>query len=187
MRGNDPSRRRPPARPTRGGRYRHLGRGHRPAPPALRIQTVEVGLVVLVWVAGELDVGTIAQLDAVLGPLQGRPCELDLAQVPFMDSTALISLLAHRRQSRAAGGSLRVVAPSPAIAQLLTRIGATALLRSPARHAPEPGSSAREEQWADPATTTTASDVTGTAAQHGHLVRIFHLLHILIGRAVQRG
>ncbi|MEY9998161.1 anti-sigma B factor antagonist [Streptomyces sp. V4I8] len=72
--------------------------------------------------------GTASQLAAVLTPLEPRHCELDLAQLSFMDSTGLALLLTHHRHAQAAGGSLRIVHPSPAVTRVLELTGTRAIL-----------------------------------------------------------
>jgi anti-anti-sigma factor len=136
MDGSDRTRRPFPARP--GHRRRHTGTTaayDATAPPVLGIEVVDAGTVVLVRVWGELDLATVPQLAAILHPLRHRPCELDLAQVPFMDSTGLTALLTHHHCAQSAGGSLRVVDFTPAIGGLLALTGTSAILLAAPGHA----------------------------------------------------
>jgi len=94
----------------------------------LIIDVVDVGYVVFVRVAGELDIASVPQLAAVLTPLRTRPCELDLGHVPFMDAAGLALLLTHQRETHTAGGSLRIVAPSRAVRHILAVTATTAVL-----------------------------------------------------------
>lgn len=98
------------------------------APPPLVINVIDTLGTVLVQVSGELDLQTVPELAAVLARLRSRQCELDLAPVPFADSTALNALLRHRLDALADGGSLRVVAISPPVQRLLEITGTTGLL-----------------------------------------------------------
>jgi anti-anti-sigma factor len=99
----------------------------------LTVGAVDVGYVVLVRVSGELDMGTAPQLATALRPLQVRHGELDRARVSFMDTSGLALLLAHQHRATAAGGSLRVMDPSPAVQRIraLTKT-TTVLLAAPA-------------------------------------------------------
>ncbi|MEY9997173.1 hypothetical protein ABIE67_009205 [Streptomyces sp. V4I8] len=88
--GKSPVGRRSPGRPGRAGRYQRVVSVQVPAaPPPLTVDTVEAVHVVLVRVSGELDVSTAPRLAGVLGELEGRHCEADLATVSFMDSTGI--------------------------------------------------------------------------------------------------
>jgi stage II sporulation protein AA (anti-sigma F factor antagonist) len=78
-------------------------------------------------VRGELDVASTAALRDELSAqvIAMRPPEVivDLGLVTFMDSTALNALLGVQRNARSVGASLRVVNPSPFVAQLLVTLG----------------------------------------------------------------
>ncbi|MFI6701829.1 STAS domain-containing protein [Streptomyces sp. NPDC050509] len=74
---------------------------------------------VLVRVRGELDCDTGPDLFAALAPLAHRYVEVDLSQVPFMDSTGLSLLLGQRRASRRAGGDLTLLRCSPPVRRVL--------------------------------------------------------------------
>jgi anti-anti-sigma factor len=82
---------------------------------------------VVVDVRGELDVASTAALRDELSAriIEMRPPQVtvDLGLVTFMDSTALNALLTVQRKARSVGASLRVVNPSPFVAQLLTTLG----------------------------------------------------------------
>lgn len=75
-----------------------------------------------VAVAGELDFGTTSQLLDVVEPLTatGRSLVLDLAEVPFCDSSALGALVHLHKAAVAAGGSLCLVGLCPQVAMTIT-------------------------------------------------------------------
>jgi anti-sigma B factor antagonist len=73
--------------------------------PLLHISTVRhpsVGCPVALFAQGELDISSVAQLDAAirstLDPDDCAQVELDLSGVEFADSTAISLLLRHRQQ-----------------------------------------------------------------------------------------
>jgi anti-sigma B factor antagonist len=77
--------------------------------------------------AGELDMGTVAVLDAALSDLESsrpRAVLVDLARLDFMDSTGLRALLSARRRASDAGSSLRLANPPPAVSRVLDITGA---------------------------------------------------------------
>ena len=96
--------------------------------PYLAIDVVDTHGTVLVRVAGELDILTVPELAATLAPLRSQQCELDLAQVPFVDSTVLNLLLRHRQHALVEAGSLQVVAVSSPLQRLLDITGTARLL-----------------------------------------------------------
>jgi anti-anti-sigma factor len=85
----------------------------------------------VITVVGEIDLLTATSLAAPLRALiDGRRTsriEVDLGQVPFMDSTGIQVLVAARSDAKAAGIGFRVRAASDAVKRVL---GLTGLLES---------------------------------------------------------
>jgi anti-sigma B factor antagonist len=82
--------------------------------------------VATVTIEGELDLATAPVLDATLADVERNGTStvlLDLAQVRFMDSTGLRSLLSARRRAEAAGRRLRLANPSPDVERVLDLTG----------------------------------------------------------------
>lgn len=96
-----------------------MASGRPPRGPSLRITTrVSEPGVVAVAVAGEVDLATAAELteelSMVLTEHRPRRVELDLHEVPFMDSSGINLLVRGRRLARQAGSDLvitRIQAP----------------------------------------------------------------------------
>ena len=85
---------------------------------------------VTIKVGGELDIATAPALESALGDVfsQGDgPVELDLAEVPFIDSTGLRCLLGARRRSQESGRPLRLRGLQPRVARVLEMTGAASL------------------------------------------------------------
>jgi anti-anti-sigma factor len=83
------------------------------------------GGTVVLTCRGEIDFLAADQFrTALLAALDGEPPNLlvDLTDVPFIDSTGLVALLAGYRKAEAAGVVLRVK-PSPFAARLITVAG----------------------------------------------------------------
>jgi anti-anti-sigma factor len=82
--------------------------------------------VLTVMISGEIDIDTCdAMRDAIRA---GRRCgrahlAVDLSGVTFMDVSGIRVLLAARGQAAAAGGSLTLLAPSPAVRRLISILG----------------------------------------------------------------
>ncbi|MFE3743649.1 STAS domain-containing protein [Streptomyces sp. NPDC059134] len=93
---------------------------------------------VLVQVSGELDCDTGPDLFAALAPLAHRCVDVDLSQVPFMDSTGLNLLLSQRRASRRAGGDLSLLRCSPPVRRVLDVTRTFTHLTAPCDTAPDP-------------------------------------------------
>ena len=89
-----------------------LGQDPMPQTPLL-IDRVEAEDSVLLYLRGELDLGTVALLRAALASVDGRAVVIDLAALTFMDSTGLAALLEQHRsdgvQARGAQGRVRVL------------------------------------------------------------------------------
>ncbi|MEU6841161.1 STAS domain-containing protein [Streptomyces sp. NPDC046716] len=110
-------------------------------PPSLVINVVDTGDTVLFRVRGELDLRTGPRLDRALTPFHGRCCELDLAEVPFTDSTGVNLLVRHHRNAVRAGGSLRLVSVTRPVLRVLRLTGTDALLLPGDGPPGEPGGS----------------------------------------------
>lgn len=88
---------------------------------------------VLVSAAGEVDLSTARQLhDALVdaGSRRGAAVQVDLGRLDFMDSSGVHALLDGRSEAERSGGSLTLVAMSPAVARVLGVLGLTELLTS---------------------------------------------------------
>jgi anti-sigma B factor antagonist len=75
------------------------------------VTTSTEGGVATVVLGGELDIATAPLLDATLADVERNGTGtvlLDLAQVQFIDSTGLRSLLSARQRAEAAGRKLRL-------------------------------------------------------------------------------
>ncbi len=99
------------------------------------IDIVEDEGAVRVTVEGELDVATADALDAKLAEAEARVTPMivvDLAQVEFMDSTALQVLLKAEARSRRDGRRLRLSPPSSQVQRLFEAAGVLDRLPLPA-------------------------------------------------------
>jgi stage II sporulation protein AA (anti-sigma F factor antagonist) len=96
---------------------------------------------VLVQVRGELDCDTAPDLFAALASLAHEYVELDLSQVPFMDSTGLNLLLSQRRASRRAGGDASLLSCSASVRRVLEVTGTLDHLTAPCDTGPGPETS----------------------------------------------
>jgi anti-sigma B factor antagonist len=78
-----------------------------------------------VSVSGELDAATANDLEAALaaGVPGGTMVELDLGGVGFIDSSGLRALLVSQQTAEQTGGSLVLVATTPAVDRLLELTG----------------------------------------------------------------
>lgn len=92
----------------------------------LDLSTRQIDGRAVVWVAGEVDLETAAQLgDQALDALRtvSPHLVLDLSGVSFMDSTGLKVLLSIQRRADLAGGSLAVAAASRSVRKILGLTG----------------------------------------------------------------
>jgi anti-anti-sigma factor len=98
--------------------------------PQLAVACFEEGGAQVVELVGELDVGSIAELeDALAGTLgAGRIC-LDLARLEFIDSSGLAGIVRAHQAADGAGGELTIVAPSGTVRRTLETSGLTRMLR----------------------------------------------------------
>jgi anti-sigma B factor antagonist len=80
---------------------------------------------VVVTVAGEVDIATVAQLRERLAALavSGVPLVADLDQVSFMDATGLGALAGAAREAAERGTSLHLVCAQPQIRRLFRVTG----------------------------------------------------------------
>jgi anti-sigma B factor antagonist len=92
---------------------------------ALTIQARREPGYVVVTVAGEVDIATVARLRERLSALAegGLPLVADLDQVSFIDATGLGALAGVARRAAARGASLHVVATRPQTRQLFRVTG----------------------------------------------------------------
>jgi anti-anti-sigma factor len=97
-------------------------------PPALRVTTtVRESGVVLIAVAGEVDLSTAPALPEVLASAlaEHRPrlIELDLGEVPFMDSSGINLLVRGRRLAGQAGCEVTISRIQTAVHRVLAIFG----------------------------------------------------------------
>ncbi|MDU0287832.1 STAS domain-containing protein [Saccharothrix longispora] len=96
--------------------------------PALDVDVVRVDGVVIVTVAGELDLDTAPRLrDVLLGP-PPPVLVLDLTAVRFFGSSGLSLLLEANRHARCAGGELVLVAAGRVVLRPLEITGVVRVL-----------------------------------------------------------
>jgi anti-sigma B factor antagonist len=93
----------------------------------LGIETSTRGADVVLAVAGDIDIHTAPQVRDRLAGLASDGCTsviVDLAEVTFLDSSALGALVAAHRDLAAVGGSLRLAAPQPHVRKVfrITRL-----------------------------------------------------------------
>jgi len=82
-----------------------------------------------VVLAGEIDTHTSPLLeDRLLALADSSSVTLDLTAVTFISSAGLTAMLATRRRLEAAGGSLSVQNPTPAVERMFTLSGLSDLL-----------------------------------------------------------
>lgn len=86
-------------------------------PEDFRITTVTLGRVTLFRVAGRLDARTTPQLQARCTEVRkpGIQMVLNLAEVSFVSSSGVGTLLAIAEETRMVGGGLRISPPSAAV------------------------------------------------------------------------
>jgi anti-sigma B factor antagonist len=90
------------------------------------VQVQDVDGATVVSAAGELDIHTAPELqDALDAPTRtaGRRVIVDLAEVPFVDSTGISVLVVALKHVREAEGSLDVVVTSPRVLKVLALTG----------------------------------------------------------------
>ena len=81
----------------------------------LVLSTESLPTATVIHVAGDLDLSTVDSLDHELDRVGGAgTLVLDLSECTFLDSSALRSIVLAHRKAEAAGGSLAIVATTPA-------------------------------------------------------------------------
>ena len=100
---------------------------------SLTVQTEQRGEMVVVSVAGELDMATAPQLQAhiteQLEQSQGR-LVFDLAEVSFCDSTGLSVFVRAKNSTDDAGGVVRLAAPQRGVLRILEVSGLVEVLHT---------------------------------------------------------
>ena len=76
----------------------------------------------VVWVSGEIDMSSIADLTERLGRVPD-PLLLNFSHVEFLDASRCGVLVAERRRREASGGWLRIVATSRAVDRIFDVAG----------------------------------------------------------------
>jgi len=90
----------------------------------VRMRTVPLGPgVQVVSAEGDLDLHNTTQLEEALESTDHPRVILDLTEVPFIDSTALWTIVASTKSMRSQGRELLVVAGNPAVARVLSITG----------------------------------------------------------------
>jgi len=90
----------------------------------VRMRTVPLGPgVQVVSAEGDLDLHNTTQLEEALESTDHPRVILDLTEVPFIDSTALGTIVASTKSMRSQGRELLVVAGNPAVARVLSITG----------------------------------------------------------------
>jgi anti-sigma B factor antagonist len=103
----------------------------REAEPPFRLTTSDIGATMrLVTVSGELDLYTAPELRRALEErAELRQVAVDLADVTFIDSTALALLASAAKRLRARGGELQLVCDKAAILRVLEVTGLNRVFR----------------------------------------------------------
>jgi anti-anti-sigma factor len=94
-----------------------------------------------IQVAGEVDLATSPQLQAVLVDLVDRGFHqliVDLGQVTFLDCAGIGMLIDTRRRVLAHGGSLKLVRPRPFVQRVLALTGMTTVFPIDPSHGEAP-------------------------------------------------
>lgn len=97
--------------------------------PPYSTDVADDGTRCLVRVSGEVDFDTGPQLRECIALAAGRrlPVDVDLSEVPFMDSFGMACLIRASRDARMLGSTLTVVSTSPEVAKLLRETGTASL------------------------------------------------------------
>lgn len=94
----------------------------------------EPGRVVLAPI-GDIDIASVRRLERALEEVLDRPAVtevlIDLAEVPFLDSTGVAALLRGAAEAVGRGAALRVTNPQPVVARVLRITAVGALLGFP--------------------------------------------------------
>ncbi|HET6548826.1 MAG TPA: STAS domain-containing protein [Solirubrobacter sp.] len=97
----------------------------------LTVTTTHDGETSTVTIAGEIDLATSTRVNRELDMALDRTprrLHIELAAVPFMDTTGVAVLLKARRRALEQGCGFSVTSTSPAIARLFEITGLTGLL-----------------------------------------------------------
>jgi anti-anti-sigma factor len=100
------------------------------APATLELKVTERDGETVVSAAGELDVNTAPDLREQLARLIAdgtRHIVVDLADVSFVDSTALSVLVSALKRLRQASGDLELASPNPSVRRVFEITGLTRL------------------------------------------------------------
>ena len=100
------------------------------APTTLELTVSEQDGETVVGAAGELDVNTAPELREQLARLVNegaRRIVVDLADVSFVDSTALSVLVSALKRLRQADGDLELASPNPSVRRVFEITGLTRL------------------------------------------------------------
>jgi len=99
-------------------------------------EVTQTGTETVVYVRGEIDMATAAQLRDAIEPHMGpeQVIVLDLSEVEFMDSSCLTVLLEAQTTLTKDGGSLLLRNPSSPAHHTLTAAGLTELLETDAEN-----------------------------------------------------
>lgn len=93
---------------------------------SLTIETVEAADITNVVVQGEVDVSNANELADVLDLLvtQGtKAINVDMAHVPYIDSTGIGVLVGAAHRASASGGTMTLSKPQPNVLRVLTLLG----------------------------------------------------------------
>jgi anti-anti-sigma factor len=98
-------------------------------PPQLAVTRSEQDGAHVIELTGELDLGSIGELDAALADATpgARVC-LDLSGLGFIDSTGLATVIRAHQAAAEAGGELTIVAPAGIVRRTIETSGLLALL-----------------------------------------------------------
>jgi anti-anti-sigma factor len=102
-------------------------------PPLLTVRRHDMGTRALVALTGEIDLDSAPLVRAALSRCLRdgiRTIDVDVTTVTFCDCTGLNAFLQALLRTTAAGGSLRLHHPSPALARLVTLTGSGSLFLS---------------------------------------------------------
>ncbi|MEY8437255.1 STAS domain-containing protein [Atopobiaceae bacterium 24-176] len=93
---------------------------------ALSVKTEKTGSHVNVAILGEVDVSCAPELTEALEGVMGdgvATIDVDMAQVPYIDSTGIGVLVAAAHRAQDTGAELTVSNPQPNVLRVLTLLG----------------------------------------------------------------
>jgi anti-sigma B factor antagonist len=94
--------------------------------PGVSVRQRRLGPWMVVVIAGEMDI-QVLDLMPDRRTVEASRVVLDLRRVTFMNASGLSALLLCQRQAAAAGGCVRLLAPSTAVRRLLMMTGTNAV------------------------------------------------------------